>query len=90
MFQKMLAYDVQKIGIRHGYSLSISRDANKIAIDPQYSGNDMQFDVDNTEFFKMKSDDFFGVAKYPTATFVIKEVQEKSTNKFFCLGKFRL
>lgn len=48
-----------EIGIRHGYSLSISRDANKIAIDPQYSEKDMQFDVDNTEFFKMKSDAFF-------------------------------
>ena len=48
-----------EIGIRHGYSLSISRDAKKIAIDPQYSEKDMQFDVANTEFFKVKSDAFF-------------------------------
>ena len=34
----------------------------------------------------LKSDDFFGVAKYPTATFVIKEVQEKSTNKYHVKG----
>ncbi len=48
-----------EIGIRHGYSLSISPNAEKIAIDPQYSESDMQFDVGNVTFYKMKSDDFF-------------------------------
>ena len=48
-----------EIGIRHGYSLSISRDAKKIAIDPQYSEKDIHFDVANNEFFKVKLDAFF-------------------------------
>ena len=48
-----------EIGIRHGYSLSISPLANKIAIDPGYGKSDMQFDVQNTTFFKTTSDDFF-------------------------------
>ena len=48
-----------EIGIRHGYSLSISPEANKIAIDPNYSEPQMQFDVKNTAFYKMTSDHFF-------------------------------
>ena len=48
-----------EIGIRHGYSLSISPSANKIAIDPGYGESDMQFDVQNTKFFKTTSDEFF-------------------------------
>ena len=48
-----------EIGIRHGYSLSISDSANKIAIDPSYGQADMQFPTKNTQFFKMTSDDFF-------------------------------
>ncbi|MCG5057285.1 MAG: class I SAM-dependent methyltransferase [Limnoraphis sp. WC205] len=48
-----------EIGIRHGYSLSLSPLAKKIAIDPSYGESDMQFDVQNTTFFKMTSDDFF-------------------------------
>ncbi len=48
-----------EIGIRHGYSLSLSPIANKIAIDPVYGTTEMQFDIKNCRFFKMTSDDFF-------------------------------
>lgn len=48
-----------EIGIRHGYSLSLSPAAIKVAIDPNYGAQEMQFEVPNTSFFKMASDDFF-------------------------------
>lgn len=48
-----------EIGIRHGYSLSLSPAAVKVAIDPNYGAQDMQFEVPNTSFFKATSDDFF-------------------------------
>lgn len=48
-----------EIGIRHGYSLSLSDKAQKIAIDPMYDASSMEFDTPNTQFFKMTSDDFF-------------------------------
>jgi hypothetical protein len=48
-----------EIGIRHGYSLSLSPNAKKIAIDPAYSEVDMKFDVANTHFFKTTSDYYF-------------------------------
>lgn len=48
-----------EIGIRHGYSLSLSQDAEKIAMDPQYSEEDMEFRVKNAQFFKLISDEFF-------------------------------
>ncbi len=48
-----------EIGIRHGYSLSISPHAQKIAIDPAYGRADMQHDVANTTFFRCTSDSFF-------------------------------
>lgn len=48
-----------EIGIRHGYSLSLSPQAEKIAIDPGYGESDMHFDVRNASFFRVTSDDFF-------------------------------
>lgn len=48
-----------EIGIRHGYSLSISPLAQKIAIDPNYGPTEMQFETPRTQFFRMTSDDFF-------------------------------
>lgn len=48
-----------EIGIRHGYSLSISPTAQKIAIDPNFGATEMQFDTPHTKFFRMTSDDFF-------------------------------
>lgn len=48
-----------EIGIRHGYSLSLSPQAKKIAIDPKYAEKDMQFEVCNADFYQMTSDDFF-------------------------------
>jgi hypothetical protein len=48
-----------EIGIRHGYSLSLAKNAKKIAIDPNYDSKDMQFDIKDATFFKMGSDDFF-------------------------------
>lgn len=54
-----------EIGIRHGYSLSLSPDAKKIAIDPQYAQDDMQFEVMNVSFNKMTSDDFFAKNSLP-------------------------
>jgi len=48
-------------------------------------------DIENKEYSQklvghLKSDDFFGVAKYPKASFVIKEVQEKNANKYHVKG----
>ncbi len=48
-----------EIGIRHGYSLSLSPKAKKIAIDPNFSQLDMHFDVTNVTFFQCTSDEFF-------------------------------
>ncbi len=56
-----------EIGIRHGYSLSLSPDAEKIAIDPQYAQDDMQFEVQNVTFNKMTSDDFFANNDLPNS-----------------------
>ena len=56
-----------EIGIRHGYSLSLSPEAEKIAIDPQYAQDDMQFEVRNVTFNKMTSDDFFANNSLPNS-----------------------
>lgn len=48
-----------EIGIRHGYSLSLSPKAKKIAIDPTYGAEHMQFEVAHTTFFRLTSDKFF-------------------------------
>lgn len=54
-----------EIGIRHGYSLSLSPNAEKIAIDPSYAAEDMEFEVHNVTFNKMTSDDFFAKNTLP-------------------------
>lgn len=56
-----------EIGIRHGYSLSLSPEAEKTAIDPQYAQDDMQFEVKNVTFNKMTSDDFFAQYSLPNS-----------------------
>ena len=48
-------------------------------------------DIENEEYNQklvghLKSDDFFGVAKYPKASFVIKEVQAKNAGKYHVKG----
>lgn len=48
-------------------------------------------DIENEEYNQklvghLKSDDFFGVEKYPKATFVIKEVSQKSATKYHVSG----
>ncbi|MEL7487622.1 MAG: class I SAM-dependent methyltransferase [Pseudomonadota bacterium] len=48
-----------EIGIRHGYSLSVAGSAKKIAIDPKYSREDMQFEVGDVAFYNETSDAFF-------------------------------
>ena len=48
-----------EIGIRHGASLSVSDAARNIAVDPRFSEEDMQYDVENVEFYKSTSDEFF-------------------------------
>ena len=48
-------------------------------------------DIENEEHNQklvghLKSDDFFGVANYPSASFIIKEVQAKSAHKYHVKG----
>lgn len=48
-------------------------------------------DIENEEYSQklvdhLKSDDFFGVKKYPKATFVIKNVKQKSNTKYHVTG----
>ena len=48
-------------------------------------------DLENEEYNQklvghLKSDDFFGVEKYPTAKFVISDVKQKSATKYHVVG----
>lgn len=48
-------------------------------------------DIENEEYNQklvghLKSDDFFGVEKYPKASFVIKEVDQKNASKYHVKG----
>lgn len=48
-------------------------------------------DIENEEYNQklvghLKSDDFFGVEKYPKASFIIKEVDQKNASKYHVKG----
>lgn len=52
-------------------------------------------DIENEEYKQklvghLKSDDFFGVEKYPTSTLVIKNVEAKSANKYHVNGEITI
>ena len=52
-------------------------------------------DIENEEYKQklvghLKSDDFFGVEKYPTSTLVIKNVEAKSPNKYHVNGEITI
>src|SRR5688500_18371922 len=48
-----------EIGFRRGSSLSLPRARTKIAIDPGFGPETLDFEVGNCRFFRMPSDDFF-------------------------------